>query len=238
MKLTSTTRWVTTLSFAVFVLLAVYADHGGIWWPETYFLSYLHSGQSLEGKTYAHLISDLGRGRSLLPLALCPVLVLMARKDWRSVLFVISCLGVSLINPLLKLVLHRGRPVLLNGHVADWNYGFPSGHATLSSAVVCAMLYVALVYYRQGKMKVWVFGAAAAMGLSFVVAVAWSRMYLQAHYPSDIIGGWASSLAWVGCMRLKLWKDAAIPGSRADILEGPSNHQKSTTETFAHKVTA
>lgn len=39
--------------------------------------------------------------------------------------------------------------------------------------------------------------AVAALGLLFALAVGSSRSYLQVHYPSDVVAGWALSVAWV-----------------------------------------
>ena len=34
------------------------------------------------------------------------------------------------------------------------------------------------------------------VSLIFVLTIAWTRLYLGVHYPSDILGGWCLAIAW------------------------------------------
>lgn len=224
--------WLPTLvSSSIFLLLAAYACSGWVWPEENSVLSVLRHGQNHDMKEWMRIFSDMGRGRFLLPLAACPLLYLIARKDWRCALFLVACDGASLLNPLLKVMFHRVRPVLPNGHVADWNYGFPSGHATLSSALFLGVSYIAWRYYKQGKMKSWVLAVIAVTGISFCLTIGFSRIYLQAHYPTDVLGGWLSSIAWVSCMRvLFLGPKATEPAPMESLLNNEEKAEEKGTE--------
>lgn len=73
---------------------------------------------------------------------------------------------------------------------------FPSGHATSSAALVASL--VVLGWSTRYRI------AALVGGAAFLAAVGLSRMYFGVHYPSDILGGWCVSLAWVAALALVL----------------------------------
>lgn len=86
------------------------------------------------------------------------------------------------------------------------DYSFPSGHTT--AAFACAM-----VLYRMLPGK---YGAAA---MALAALIAYSRLYLGVHYPSDVIGGflmaWAGSAAVLSRSR---WKESeTAPDRREDL---------------------
>jgi membrane-associated phospholipid phosphatase len=134
-------------------------------------------------------ISTVGGAKVLAPVALvCVLALLVRRRPLQALLLTLASLGAAL-NPPLKEVFHRARPHLFAPRVAEGGYGFPSGHAMTSMAIVgglCALAW--------GTRARW---PAVAIGGLFVLAVGASRVELGVHYPSDVLAGWALSLAWV-----------------------------------------
>ena len=130
-------------------------------------------------------ISDLGTSRPLTEvIVIWTVLELLFRRWDRALVMA----GSALVFPLYELVkfaVHRARPVTdfvaLAGLHGD---SFPSGHTAGSFAV-----YVTLAYLINRTLpKPW--GAVA--GVPFVVLallIAFSRVYLGAHFPTDVLGG-------------------------------------------------
>lgn len=97
----------------------------------------------------------------------------------------IVSIATIIISSLLKITLHRARPV--NDYVKGMmfkTYSFPSGHA--AGALVSYGLAALVV---ANKWPEWTLAAwIVALVATFFVSL--SRIYLGAHYTSDIIGGW------------------------------------------------
>lgn len=82
----------------------------------------------------------------------------------------------------------RPRPRGLGGPV-DSSYSFPSGHATASAAVCGTLAYV---LWREGLVRGYV-ALALAIGIPLIVGA--SRVYLDVHWATDVIGGWCLGAA-------------------------------------------
>ncbi len=101
--------------------------------------------------------------------------------------------GGMLLNVLLKHIFERARPEFTNPILNLDTYSFPSGH-TLAATV----LYGLLACYLARRSRSWggrvlPFAGAAAM----VALVALSRMYLGAHYLTDVVAAVAEGCAWL-----------------------------------------
>jgi membrane-associated phospholipid phosphatase len=94
------------------------------------------------------------------------------------------------INTMLKLSLHRRRPDDLRiTTLGVRSYSFPSGHAF--GTVIFYGLFAYLDYtYLNPPWNLVI--AALLVGLIGLIGV--SRVYLKAHYPSDVVGGWLLGL--------------------------------------------
>ena len=92
-----------------------------------------------------------------------------------------------------KFAFLRGRPQFDDPWVTLYSYSFPSGHTAGATAFygVLAAFLVSRLYDPRHRIAV-VAGAILA-----VVLVAFSRMYLGAHYLSDVVAATASTAAWL-----------------------------------------
>src|SRR5262245_19056038 len=138
----------------------------------------------LEGPMQA--VSILGSPAGLIPLIVVFSLLLWHyRRRWAFVLPLVMA-GTGGLQLLSKWAVDRPRP-----NLAAW--GFPSGHV-LSLVVFLGLLVYLLSSSRLGRTWRWV-GCGVSAGT--LLAVAFSRLYLDMHWFSDVCGGFALGLAYL-----------------------------------------
>ena len=103
--------------------------------------------------------------------------------------------GGGIVNQLLKLLFRRERPVLKLRRAHASGYSYPSGHPMTTLAAYGTVAYLVS---RRGNLThhprdglVW------APTILLCGLVGWSRVYLEVHYPTDVIGGWAAGTIWL-----------------------------------------
>jgi undecaprenyl-diphosphatase len=155
-------------------------------------LGWMAAHTSAVGLRVFTLITHLGDIPVIPAIAVAGAWVLWQQRH-RLVLVCWLCafFGGVLVNRLLKLLIHRSRPVRV---LHEATFSFPSGH-TMAATIGYGMLaYVMATYWRpRGVRRRFLFLAAAILAL----AVGVSRIYLGMHFPTDVIGGLAAGTAWV-----------------------------------------
>ncbi|ADI14034.1 phosphatase PAP2 family protein [Truepera radiovictrix] len=138
-------------------------------------------------------LSTVGGVEVMVGLTALITLLLWFRSRREAVFFAASMVGASAIMGLTKVLLARPRPELFPD-VDLWQTGsssFPSGHATGSAALALTLYLVVSRLAPRWR------ALAAVLGLAFALSVSASRLYLQVHYPSDVLAGLALGCAWV-----------------------------------------
>ncbi len=140
----------------------------------------------------ARVVTWLGSLWLLAPLALvCCVLLVRAGLVIEAVGLAAGLLGAVVIADLAKGLVARPRPPVEHLQTVGGS-SFPSSHATQASAFWLSL--VLALRAAGSRRRVIVAGAAAATVAA--ATVAWSRVYLGVHYPSDVVAGLALGSAW------------------------------------------
>lgn len=114
----------------------------------------------------------------------------------------VTMMAVWATAAVLKLVVGRDRPSVVDPVWEHDGLSLPSGHATNSAAMTTAVLILLAPILAVGLRR----GLAAAMVL-FVAVVAVHRVLLGVHYPSDVIAGMVLGAGLVLALS-RLWPEA------------------------------
>jgi membrane-associated phospholipid phosphatase len=105
----------------------------------------------------------------------------------------LAFVGSELINVALKRAFERPRPPYHDPDLTLNTFSFPSGHATVSAAVYGALTIVLWRDLQRRRHR-----AFALLVLAILLsAIGFSRIYLGAHYFSDVLAGFSAGTAWL-----------------------------------------
>lgn len=119
--------------------------------------------------------------------------VLAMRGQWPSVRALVVVPAGMLLNVALKNTFQRPRPHWDDPLVQIATYSFPSGHAVASTVFYGMLCAIVFAHTRSRRWRALAVAVAAAM----IALVCSSRVYLGAHFPSDVLAGVAEGLACV-----------------------------------------
>src|SRR5215472_8630140 len=119
---------------------------------------------------------------------------LALRRRWRLAIYVlVTGAGALVLDPVLKSLAGRLRPVVAHPIAHGTGSSFPSGHALGSIVCYGAVLLVFLPAAR-GRWRT----AFVTVTVVLVALIGISRILLGVHYLSDVVGAWAVGIAWLG----------------------------------------
>lgn len=139
-------------------------------------------------------LTELGDAEVTLPIITVVLLWLLWKRAWRSAAYWIAAASFgAVLTMILKAGFGLPRPLpLYDGSIA---YGFPSGHAAMSIVIFG---FLAVLTARELSLR----GQLAVFSVMALLAglIAFSRIYLGAHWLSDVLGGLSFGVAWVALL--------------------------------------
>ena len=198
-------------SIAFGIIAVAVADRDPILARDLQVLVWLHTHGNpvftafLLSVSYLHSLLGIAVFSGILAIALW-----RRHKPYWVLSLALAITGGMLLNTAIKFAFHRGRPVWEDPILTIATPSFPSGH-TAAATLFYGFLAVYLAsHVEEIGLRVAVIVACIVM----VALVAFSRMYLGVHYPSDVLAAMSASTAWLvlclaGVRRLSHRHDAA-----------------------------
>lgn len=116
------------------------------------------------------------------------------RRRWRLVLYLlVTGAGALVMDPVLKTLVGRLRPVVAHPIAHGGGNSFPSGHS-LGSIVCYGAVFLVFLPAARGRWR----PAFTAVIVTLVALIGISRILLGVHYLSDVLGGWTLGITWLG----------------------------------------
>lgn len=153
-------------------------------------------GSSLRSSDWDFFFVDLSTLGSLaMVTAICiisSVLFILARDVTGAIHLLLIAIGGFQIGAWSKKLIERPRPNLIPKLVQVGGQSFPSGHSVTAAAIYLTLAILACRHFKGHLSRVVLFSLAGLM----ISVVAFSRVYLGVHYPSDVFGGAFLGSAW------------------------------------------
>jgi undecaprenyl-diphosphatase len=123
------------------------------------------------------------------------IIVALRRRHLRAALFVLTAIELSgAVAQLGKNLAGRPRPA--GALTVAVSSAFPSGHAVAVMTGVLTLLTLSAGMLSPRGLNPRTRAAAIALGTLLVIAIGAARVILNAHFPSDVVAGWALGYLW------------------------------------------
>jgi undecaprenyl-diphosphatase len=155
----------------------------------------IHARVTPGGLEIFNWVSRIGSPVSMTVVAVIGAIVFWRYRRTTMLLgWIAAFAGGGILEHVIKLLVHRTRPVYGAAYLSGHSYSFPSGHAMMSFIGMTTLLFALWVYWHPPRpTRI----ASILAAIVVIVLVGVSRIYLGVHYPSDVMGGWAAGAGWV-----------------------------------------
>lgn len=138
------------------------------------------------------LFTKIGTGPVLMA-AIAAVAFWSYKRGRHSYVLILAANTViaMVVNPILKAIFARARPTLFEVIKRPDTYSFPSGHSMSAVVIYGALAAVIIALRPSAKSPVTLAAGFLMLGIGV------SRVYLGAHWPMDVLAGWASGVPFL-----------------------------------------
>jgi undecaprenyl-diphosphatase len=139
-------------------------------------------------------VTQLGSVEFMTGLVLAVGLYLLVRRQrLLALVWLFAVLGGGLLDAGIKLVFQRERPAFRDPGILETTPSFPSGHSMGSIIGYGLLAYFLIMILPRG----WLRWTIPMLLIGVALLIGCSRIYLGAHYFSDVLGGFLVGTAWL-----------------------------------------
>ncbi len=176
-------------------------------------LQAIAGGRDATLTSIAWVVTEAGSFVLLAPLSIAFLLLRRWKRPADDIALLVIAGGSALLPLVVKLIVARPRPTIEPlSHLSSLS--FPSEHTTQAAAIYLTIAIMLSQALTRGWRE-----AAIVLGVLIAIAVAWSRVYLGVHYPTDVAAGlllgWSWALLVFHWARPKLIQDHPAMGGLA-----------------------
>lgn len=176
--------WIDSLLLIfIFIMIMVILNKTGN--IDSYIYNLVTNNLSDSGVTFWKYVTFLGSTKFIISLCVIfLILFITIKKKWIGIYITLSLILSTIVNNLLKIIIARDRPDVTR-YVVETSYSFPSGHAMAST-----MLYGIISYFiYKSNINKYFKILFISLLVIIILMVSISRIYLGAHFVSDVISG-------------------------------------------------
>ena len=163
-------------------------------------------------------VTFLGSNGVLWTVIAAATVILAIRRRWRLAAYLlVTGAGALILDPILKSLVGRLRPVVAHPIAHGTGDSFPSGHS-LGSIVCYGAILLVFLPAARGRWRT----AFVTVIITLIALIGISRILLGVHYLSDVLGAWAVGITWLGitAFAFELTRSAAGQPVTDPVTEG------------------
>lgn len=148
------------------------------------------------------IITEFGGVIGLFFILLVTVIVLCKKNKVKEAAAITLNLVISTVTyVVLKNIFQRERPITGNVLIDEIGFSFPSGHTTNNVAFYFFAIYLICINVKNKKIR----NISCTILAIIPILIAFSRVYLRVHYPTDVIAGFCLGIVLVIMFTTFIW---------------------------------
>lgn len=117
------------------------------------------------------------------------ILLIVLKKEYKIIIGTTEIITIC-TNQLLKHIIQRPRPPIIERLIEEKGYSYPSGHSMMALCLYGTLIYIVYKEIKNKKIKILLISLLSI--LIFLIGL--SRIYVRVHYPSDVLGGFSLTI--------------------------------------------
>lgn len=140
------------------------------------------------------LITSLADVNTIIVLFVFVVIILLVLKKRSHIVpVVLTLVGNFMFVSLVKTILARPRPILGNALVFEESYSYPSGHALIAITMYGLLIIYLFTFVKSPVIR----RISLITGVILIFLIGFSRLYLGAHWPTDVLASYLIGICWL-----------------------------------------